>query len=70
MVGEKRGDLKFTETKRRAAAPMNAGDPHFLCSDCSVPVYLVSRPEDKMLRLSFPKNRSIFGMVDAGPSPA
>lgn len=27
---------------------MNAGDPRFLCSDCSVPVYLVSRPEDRV----------------------
>lgn len=27
---------------------MNAGDPHFLCSDCTVPVYLVSRPEDRV----------------------
>lgn len=27
---------------------MNAGDPRFLCSDCWVPVYLVSRAEDRV----------------------
>lgn len=27
---------------------MNAGDPHFLCPNCSIPVYLISRPGERV----------------------